>query len=210
MFRDRLDAGRSLADIVTPAAPAAPVVVGLPRGGVIVASAVAEALGAPLDALGVTKVGAPGHPELAAGAVAEGEIEFVNDVVVMRHRIPAITLAAAFEEARRRLTERMREIRAQVPLLDIEGRNVIVVDDGLATGSTARAALIAARRRGALRVVLAVPVGSPQTVLAMSHHCDDVIALEQPEHLRAVGLWYRDFSQTETDEAIGALIRHRP
>ncbi len=182
---------------------------GLPRGGVVVADAIAEILDAPLDVVVVRKVGVPGHAELAMGAVGEAGIRIVNDDVVARagasseefDRVAAVELA---ELARR--TEAYRRAR---PLADMTAKTVIVVDDGVATGATARAALQVVRARDPQRVVLAVPVAPPSTLRRLEPLTDEIVAVEAPELMRAVGEFYRHFDQTTDDEVIELLAAGR-
>ena len=182
-----------------------PVVLGLPRGGVVVAAEVADRLGAPLDVLIVAKIGLPGHEELAVGAVGEGGIIVWNEAVVERYRLARAELEQAVAAAQAKLRARQAEIRAEVPRLAIEGRAVIIVDDGLATGATARAAIDVARAQGASHVTLAVPVAPADVVPAFERLADRFVTVLAPKDFQAVGLWYADFSQTTTEEVIKLL-----
>ncbi len=208
-FRDRRDAGERLAARLAPFADETPVVVGLPRGGVVVAAAVAEALGAPLDVVVVRKLGVPSQPELGMGAVGEdGVIVRTDSVIRAAHVTPEqfdAVVAREREEVARR-AERFRGDRARVALA---GRTVIVVDDGIATGGTARAALEVVRTQGARRVVLAVPVAPPETLRELESVADDVVCLDAPQWFQAVGVHYIDFTQT-SDQEVVALLRYRP
>jgi putative phosphoribosyl transferase len=205
MFDDRHHAGRQLADRLRDLDLPAPVVLGLPRGGVPVAAPVAEALDAPLDIILVRKLGVPHQPELAMGAIGEDGIRVVNeDVLAMTGTSPQ-DLEAVEAHERAELEARAVRYRRGRPREALEGRTAIVVDDGIATGSTARAALQVARAHGAPRVVLAVPVAPPRTCRAMQEEADTVVCLEQPERFWAVGQFYRDFSQTTDDEVIALL-----
>ncbi len=204
-FRDREDAGRRLADHLQALHISNPVVVGLPRGGVVVAAQVARALGAPLDIVVVRKLGAPGRAELGMGAIGEGGVralnaELVGLLGVTEAEIAEVEAAESEELARRVATYR----RGRAPMA-IEDRTVIVVDDGLATGYTARAAVRAMRNRGAGEVILAVPVSAPDTAAALEEEADEVIALELPFGFGAVGQWYRDFRQTTDREVLQLL-----
>jgi len=201
MFRDRHDAGRRLAAKLTPYAGREDVLVlALPRGGVPVAAEVARVLGAPLDVFLVRKLGVPGHEELAMGAIAGGGVRVVNDDVVRRLGIPdwAVDRAAATEF--RELERRGRAYRDDRPPLDVRGKTVVLVDDGLATGATMRAAVLAVRRLDPARVVVAVPVGAPETCHEFSDVADEVVCATEPEPFLAVGHWYADFRQTTDDE----------
>jgi putative phosphoribosyl transferase len=207
MFIDRRDAGRRLAAALSGLKADRPIVYGLPRGGVPVAAEVAAALEAPLDIVLVRKIGAPAQPELAMGAVVDGETPeiFWNEDIVAACGVPrpARDAAAAVQlraiEARRRLYGQLPDRPSP------KGRTVIVVDDGLATGATAIVALHALRRMGAARVILAVPVGPPETVEHLRAVADDVVCLEQPPWFSGVGAFYEDFGQTDDDEVIALL-----
>ncbi|HSL84946.1 MAG TPA: phosphoribosyltransferase family protein, partial [Thermoanaerobaculia bacterium] len=209
MFHDRADAGEALGREVARLSPDRPVVLGLPRGGVIVAAGVAGALGAPLGVIVVRKLGAPGNPELGVGAVAEGGVTVLNEALIRRLGISPGELdrIAAAEHAE--LHRRVAAYRTGPPV-QVEGRDVVVVDDGLATGYTARAAVEAARRRGAGRVILAVPVAAADTAAELSAVVDRLVALETPRMMLGVGGSYRDFRQTTDEEVRAALGRSDP
>jgi putative phosphoribosyl transferase len=200
-FADRADAGRRLGEALVGRWPGQPVVVlALPRGGVPVAAEVATALGAPLDVLVVRKLGVPWQPELAMGAVAGGGVRFVNASVVRQLAVPADQVEAV---ARRELVElerRERAYRGERPPTEVAGRVVVLVDDGLATGATVRAAVQAVRTARPARVVVAVPVGAPESCRGLREVADEVLCLEEPERFAAVGAWYDDFDQTGDDE----------
>jgi putative phosphoribosyl transferase len=204
-FRDRVDAGRRLAERLEAFRAQSPVILGLPRGGVPVAAEVAGALDAPLDVLVVRKLGVPWHPELGFGAIGEGGIVVLNRDLVRDVGLtaPEIQEVTTVEEAE--LERRVRRYREGRPPVDLEGRTVIVVDDGIATGFTVRAAVEVARRRGAGRVVVAVPVASPSVVEELRSLADEVIVLEAQEALMAVGQFYWDFPQT-SDEEVTRLL----
>jgi len=207
-FRDRREAGRVLAQELTAYAGRPDVVVlALPRGGVPVAYEVARALGAPLDVFLVRKLGVPGHEELAMGAVATGGVRVLNDQVVRALGIPpdVIDMVAAWE--RQELARRERLYRGDRPPPDVKGRTVILVDDGLATGATMRAALAALRQQQPARRVVAVPTAAAQTCDALRTEADDVVCATTPEPFDAVGFWYEDFSQTTDDEVRELLDR---
>jgi predicted phosphoribosyltransferase len=181
------------------------IVLALPRGGVPVAFEVARALHAPLDVFLVRKLGLPGHEEFAMGAIASGGVRVLNEDVVRALRIPENVIEAVSAAEQRELERRERLYRGDRPPPAVRGRTVILVDDGLATGSTMRAALTALRRQGAARIVVAVPIGAPETCAEFEREADDVICARTPEPFYAVGLWYGDFSQT-TDEEVHDLL----
>ena len=210
MFRDRVDAGRHLADLVV-ALPGLSgggvVVLGLPRGGVPVAAEVARALDAPLDVLVVRKLGVPFQPELAMGAIGEGDVRVENEAVLGSTSLDGIDIEAVAQRERTELTSQACRYRENRPRLDLRGRCAVIVDDGLATGSTARAACLVARAQGAARIVLAVAVAPQSAVAALRDVCDDFVCAANPEHFYAVGEWYRDFSPTSDDEVVELLRR---
>lgn len=201
-FEDRREAGRMLATRVAEHPPHAPVVLGLPRGGVPVAAEVAAVLGAPLDVLVVRKLGYPGHEEYAMGAVGE------DGTTVMNSAMPAVS-ADAIDRVRRResaeVEARVARFREGRPAADLRGRTAIIVDDGVATGATARAGCAIARARGASRVLLAVPVAAPDALDALHDAADEIVCLRAPEGFMAVGMHYVDFRQTEDSEVIELL-----
>jgi predicted phosphoribosyltransferase len=183
------------------------VVLGLPRGGVPVAHEVAVALGAPLDVFVVRKLGTPGREELAMGAIASGGLVVINDDVVDALKITREEIAAEVVHERAELDRREALYRGDRPRLDLTGKVAILVDDGLATGSTMRAAVDAARQDKPARIVVAVPAGSPSTCEIFDRIADDCVCAITPEPFRAVGYWYDDFSQTTDDEVRAILER---
>jgi predicted phosphoribosyltransferase len=205
VFRDRADAGRQLAERLVPLRLDHPVILGLPRGGVPVAFEIARALRAPLDVVVVRKLGVPGHAELAMGALGEGGVVVVNELVVN----DAHVTEAAFETVRRaeqqELDVRVRRLRGGSPPAPLNGRTAIVVDDGIATGSTARAACQVVRAAGAKRVLLAAPVAPHDAVNELKDAADDVLTVATPAHFQAVGQWYDDFAAVD-DEEVAALL----
>jgi len=207
-FRDRTDAGRHLAEVVRgiDMGESGVVVLGLPRGGVPVAFEVAQALSAPLDVIVVRKLGVPFQPELAMGAIGEGGVRVENEEVLRTCGLHASDVDMVERRERPELERRAREYRNGHPRVDLHGRCAVIVDDGIATGSTARAACEVARAHGAARVVLAVPVASRSAVMGLRDVCDQMLSVEVPEPFYAVGEWYRDFSQT-TDEQVVELLR---
>ena len=205
-FHDRFDAGRRLAQHVTAYAGRPDVLVlGLPRGGVPVAYEVAKALAAPLDVFLVRKLGMPGYEELAMGAVATGGVRVLNDSVARGLGIPADVIDAATAREQQELARRERLYRGDTPTPEIRDRVVILVDDGLATGSTMHAAIRALHAMGPGGIVVAAPVGAPEACNQLRGEAEDVICAITPSAFRAVGLWYEDFSQT-TDEEVQQLL----
>ena len=209
MFRNRVDAGRHLAEVVRGAGIGGDglVVLGLPRGGVPVADEVRRALGAPLDVIVVRKLGVPFQPELAMGAIGEDGVRVDNEGVVESIALDAFDIDAIEQRERVELDRRARRYRGSRPRLDLRGRCVVIVDDGIATGSSARAACQVARAHGASRLVLAVPVAPKAAVSALHDVCDDILCVAVPEPFYAVGEWYDDFSPTSEDEVVELLRR---
>jgi putative phosphoribosyl transferase len=205
VFRNRQDAGRRLADRLEALRDERPVVVGLPRGGVPVAAEVASALDAPLDVIIVRKLGVPAQPELGMGAIGEDGVRVLNHTVVRAAGVPADAIDAVERRERAEVERRARRYRGDRARVSLDGRTVVVVDDGIATGGTARAAVQVARAQGARRVVLAVPVAPPDTVEEMRAVADDVVCVESPRGFAAVGQWYEDFTQTSDDEVVRLL-----
>lgn len=204
-FGDRSDAGRQLAARLAPLADQHPVVLALPRGGVPVAFEVAQALGGPLDVIVVRKLGVPFQPELGMGAVGEDDTLVLNEEVVRLARVRPDELARVEAEQRAEVEARARRFRGGRAAVPLAGRIAIVVDDGIATGGTARAALQVARARGAARVVLAVPVAPAETVEELRRVADEVVCLETPAPFFGVGQWYRDFSQVPDEQVVKLL-----
>jgi putative phosphoribosyl transferase len=209
-YRDRTDAGRQLAAKLTAYAGRADVMVlALPRGGVPVGYEVARALGAPLDVFLVRKLGMPGQEELALGAIASGGVRVVNEDVVRLLDVLPETIDAVAREEQPELARREREYRGERPSPDVAGKTVILVDDGLATGSTMRAAIAALRQKRPAHLVVAVPVGASETCAILQAEADEVVCGRQPEPFYAVGMWYEDFTQT-TDDEVRELLSGRP
>lgn len=204
-FRDRQDAGRQLAVRISALGLTAPVVVALPRGGVPVAAEVAKAIGAPLDVLVVRKIGAPQQRELGIGAVAEGGVVVALEELVRRLGVGQDQLEALRAEEESELDRRVHRYRGDRPMADVRGREVVLVDDGLATGVTALAAIEAMRRLGPGRLVLAVPVCAPDTARQLGSRVDDLVCVEQPTGFTAVGVHYTRFDQVPDDEVVAAL-----
>jgi predicted phosphoribosyltransferase len=206
IYRDRIEAGKYLAAQLAHYANRDDVLVlALPRGGVPVAYEVAKALSAPLDIFLVRKLGVPGHEELAMGAIATGGVRVLNDDVVEYLLIPASVIDSVAADELRELERRERAYRGNRPEPTVRGKTVILVDDGLATGSTMRAAAAALRQQSPTRIVVAVPVSAPQTCDEYRMGVDEIVCATTPEPFYGVGQWYRDFSQT-TDEEVRDLL----
>jgi putative phosphoribosyl transferase len=211
VFRNRREAGQVLASLLAAYRGRPDVVVlGLPRGGVPVAYEIATALHAPLDVMVVRKLGVPGHEELAMGAIASGGVQVVNEDVV-RHLglTPAILTSVAAIE-RQELARREQAYRGERPPVAVEGRTVILVDDGLATGSTMRAAVAALRRRHPARIIVAVPTAAPETCEELKQEVDEIACAMTPTPFYGVGEWYEEFGQTRDDEVRDLLERAAP
>jgi putative phosphoribosyl transferase len=206
-FADRIEAGRELARALADLADADPVVLAIPRGGVIVGEEVARALEAPLDVVVPRKIGAPGNPELGVGAIAPG-VAVLDEEMVGALRISREYLEAEIAAQEREIERREHAYRAGLPPVDVAGRTAIVVDDGIATGGTAAAALRWARARAG-GVVLAVPVAPAPSLVRLRSEADRIVVLATPEPFFAVGEWYRRFDQTTDEEVVAALARVR-
>ena len=206
IFTDRRDAGRRLAEALRPVAAGRDVLVlGLPRGGIPVAFEVAEALDAPLDVFVVRKLGAPGQPELAMGAIASGGIRFLNEDVIDLLHVPPEAVEFVAEAEQRELERREREYRGARPFPDVHGRTVIIVDDGLATGATMMAAIQALQLRAPARIIAAAPTGAEETCRLIRTAADECVCVITPDPFYGVGQWYEDFAQTSDDE-VRALL----
>jgi predicted phosphoribosyltransferase len=206
LFRNRTEAGQILATLLEAYADRPDVLVlGLPRGGVPVAFQVTKALHAPLDVFLVRKLGVPGHEELAMGAIASGGIRVLNDDVIGYLGIPINVIDAATEIEQRELSRREQAYRGSRPPAPVHGQTVILVDDGLATGSTMRAAVAALRSQKPARLIVAVPVSAPATCEELKAEVDQIVCASTPEPFYGVGQWYEDFSQT-TDEEVRSLL----
>jgi putative phosphoribosyl transferase len=209
LFEDRRDAGRRLAELLARYRDDRPVVLGLPRGGVPVAAEVARALGAPLDVVVARKLGAPGMPEYGIGAIAEGGAVFVSAGALRELSIRPEEVSAIAERESVELLRRVRMYRGDRPFPEVRDRTVILVDDGVATGGTARAAIRAVRERQPRKLVLAVPVVAFQTAMALLPEVDDLVYLDAPEDFIAVGVWYRRFTQISDEEVVACLTEAR-
>ncbi|HUC38442.1 MAG TPA: phosphoribosyltransferase family protein [Acidimicrobiales bacterium] len=206
VFRDRKDAGRQLASRLEQLGLDRPVVLGMARGGVPVAFEISEALRAPLDVIVVRKLGHPSQPELGMGALAEGGVRVVNAPLVAQLHVPGTLIDKVAAREQTELERRLAAYRGDRPAVDVEGRTVVVVDDGLATGSTALAAVESLRRRGAKRVVLAVPVAPPAAVASLEDAADDVVCCEVTERFFGISEWYHDFRQVPDEEVVRLLV----
>jgi putative phosphoribosyl transferase len=204
-FEDRADAGRQLADRLLRLRDERPIVLALPRGGVPVGYEVARALGAPLDVFLVRKLGVPGQRELGMGAIAPGDVQILNMEVIRALGITREEVERIAAEERAELARRMLAFRGDRPMPAIRGRSVILVDDGLATGVTARAAIRALRQLGPKRIVLAVPVCAPETAEALRPDVDELVCVQSPHDFLAVGYWYHRFDQTSDNEVVELL-----
>jgi putative phosphoribosyl transferase len=207
-FRDRRDAGRRLASLLEGSVGLdgeQPVVVGMARGGVPVAFEIAGVLEAPLDVVVVRKLGHPRQPELGLGAIAEGGVRIMNEALVRQLDVTQDVIDGVVEQQEGELERRLHLYRGDRPPVPVDGRTVIVVDDGLATGFTARAAIAVMRHRSAARVVLAVPVGPPGAVAALREVADDVVCVETTEDFFGLSEWYDDFRQLSDDDVARLL-----
>ena len=214
IFRNRVEAGALLAAEVSRRLRDVPaddlVVLGLPRGGVPVAAAVANALGAPLDVIVVRKLGVPYQPELAMGAIGENGMRVLNSEVLAVAGVRDSDIAEVERRERAELERRALLYRAGHPPIALAGKTAVIVDDGIATGSTVAAAAQIARQAGAERVIVATPVGPPSTIKRLASVADEVIAVRTPENFFAIGEWYSDFSPTSDDEVRRLLHREGP
>lgn len=206
-FTDRRDAGRQLADRLAPRIdPEKSVILALPRGGVPVAHEIATRIGAPLDVLIVRKLGVPWQPELAFGAVSSGNVVVYNEHVLEELRLDPREVEEVVRRERIELARREHLYRGGRPPVDVSGKTAVVVDDGIATGSTVRAALQALAQRGAARTIVACPVAPPETVERLYDDADDVVCLKAPPDLVAIGFWYDDFTPVSDTEVLRLLV----
>ncbi|MBX9470433.1 phosphoribosyltransferase [Microcella sp.] len=208
MFRDRIDAGEQVARLVADLRDENPVVLGLPRGGVPVAAVVAQALDAPLDVIIVRKIGVPGEPEYALGALGEGGVRVLDERLVDRLRLDPLQVARVEDEERSELARRVTALRGEHPMVELSGRTALIVDDGLATGATARAASQVALARGASRVVVAVPCAPRDAALGLPE-ADELRSVILSEAFGAVGQFYAHFDQVSDTEVVDLLRRAR-
>jgi len=209
IFSDRVEAGRRLAEALKGYEGREAVVLAIPRGGVVVGYQVAKRLEAPLDVIAPRKIGAPHNPELAIGAVAEDGTIILDEGLVRSLGVPESYIGEESGRQREEIRRRLRLYRGEAPYPELEGRVVILVDDGVATGSTAKAALASIRRRGPEEVVVAVPVAPPSTARELEGEADRVVCLYTPEPFYAIGQFYGDFSQTSDEEVVRLLELNR-
>jgi len=206
-FSDRADAGKRLVEALADFRGKDAAVLAIPRGGVVVGYEIATALMLPLDVIVPRKLGSPDNPELAIGAIAEDGSRVLDNQLVVYLDVPDSYIEAESERQRREIARRMNVYREGVEPIDLEGKDVIIVDDGIATGSTMKAALLSVRNRRAKSVTVAVPVGSPQTITELKRLADRVVCLYTPEYFQAIGQFYEDFSQTSDEEVI-RMLKH--
>lgn len=208
IFRDRVDAGRRLAEELSSYGPNI-LVLALPRGGVPVAFEVATVLGAPLNVFLVRKLGVPGREELAMGAIASGGVRVLNHDVIRSLHVSEREIAAVVEREEHELLRREHLYRGDRPLPEVEGRSVVLIDDGVATGATMRAAILALRQHHPARLIVAVPVGAPDTCELLRQEADEVVCVATPEPFYGVGRWYEHFPQTD-DKEVRECLHHAP
>ncbi len=211
-FADRIDAGRRLglellAEGLVTQQDGETVVLGLPRGGVPVAAEVARALGATLDVLVVRKLGYPNQPELAMGALAPGDARVLNAEIAAS--VPSDAFERVVQRERSELERRQQRYRGSLPSLNLQGKRVVLVDDGVATGATMRAAIASVRRQAPARIIVAVPVGPADSLAQLAREADDLVCLSTPAQFGAISLWYDDFTQVQ-DEAVTTALRNGP
>jgi putative phosphoribosyl transferase len=206
LFADRVDAGKRLSSALRDLVDKDSIVLAIPRGGVVVAYEVAKALGLPLDVIIPRKIGAPGQPELAVGAVTEDGMVLLDERLVERLRVSDYYIKKESEAQKSEVLRRLKLYRGDVPYPVLANRDVILVDDGIATGSTMKAALASVRNRGVKTVIIAIPVGPPSTIRELERVADHVVCLHTPESFYAIGQFYRDFTQT-SDEEVTRLLK---
>ena len=202
LFADRVEAGRRLASALAPFISKDAIVLAIPRGGVVVGFEVAHSLGIPLDVIIPRKIGAPDNPELAIGAMTEDGTIILDDRLVSYLKVTEDYIKEESERQRLEIERRLKLYRGNTPYPSLKDREVIIVDDGIATGSTMKAALTSVRKRGAKTVMIAVPVGPPSTIKELKKEADRVVCLHTPESFYAIGQFYENFAQTNDDEVI--------
>jgi predicted phosphoribosyltransferase len=204
-FSDRVDAGKRLASALADFASKNAIVLAIPRGGVVVGYEISKALNLPLDVIIPHKIGAPDNPELAIGAMTEDGTIILDEALVAYIGVPKSYIKEESERQKREIERRLKMYRQDEPYPNLKGRDVIVVDDGIATGSTMKAALASVKNRGAKTVTVAVPVGPPSTIKELKRQADRVVFLYTPEYFQAIGQFYTDFNQTIDEEVIQLL-----
>jgi putative phosphoribosyl transferase len=208
-FENRRAAGRELVPLLEKYRSESPIILALPRGGVPVGDEIARALRAQLDVLVVRKLGVPWEPELGFGAITEGDVAFVDNALCWQLGLDRKEVDQIIDQKRKEVEERVRRFRGGARPQSLRGRTVILVDDGIATGGTARAAISVVKAQRPKRVVLAVPVAAPDSARVLAEQVDDFVCIELPERLYAIGAWYSDFTQVSDDEAAAILETHR-
>lgn len=206
VFEDRVDAGRKLAARLMQYRGAETIVLAIPRGGVVTGYEIAQALDAPLDVIVPRKIGAPGQPELAIGAIGD-DVVVLDETIIGYLNVPKSYINQEIERQKAEIERRMRLYRGGRPFPDLRGKTVLLVDDGMATGATTLAAARAVRERNPGKLILAVPVAPPDSVAKLRREVDEVVVLETPEPFFAVGAWYANFGQTTDEEVIDLLER---
>src|SRR3989304_6716893 len=206
LFADRVEAGRLLASALASAISKNAIVLAIPRGGVVVGFEVARALGVPLDVIIPRKIGAPDNPELAIGAMTEDGTVILDESLISYLGVPEGYVKEESNRQKLEIERRLKLYRGEVSYPTLRNRDVIIVDDGIATGSTMKAALASTRKRGAKRVIVAIPVGPPSTIRELEKEADHVVCLHTPESFQAIGQFYEDFAQT-TDEEVTSLLK---
>ncbi len=204
-FADRIDAGKRLASALANFAGKNAIVLAIPRGGVVVGYEIAKALNSPLDVIIPRKIGAPGNPELAIGAMTEDGTIILEDALIRYMGVPVDYIKEESELQKREIERRLKFYRQNEPYPNLRGHDVIIVDDGIATGSTMKAALASVKNRGAKTVTVAVPVAPPSTIKELKKQADRVVCLNTPEYFQAIGQYYTDFTQTPDEEVIQLL-----
>jgi predicted phosphoribosyltransferase len=204
-FSDRMEAGKQLASALADFADKNAIVLAIPRGGVVVGCEISKALNLPLDVIIPHKIGAPDNPELAIGAVTEDGTIILHENLVAYIGVPKSYIKEESERQKHEIERRLKMYRQNEPYPNLKGRDVIIVDDGIATGSTMKAALASVKNRGAKTVTVAVPVGPPSTIKELKRHADRVVSLYTPEYFQAIGQFYTDFGQTTDEEVIQLL-----
>lgn len=208
-FSDRVDAGRSLAKALSNFDGKNGLVLGIPRGGVVVGYEIAQVLRLPLDVIIPHKLGAPYNSELAIGAITEDGSTVLDENLIAYLDVTRDYIFEESERQKKEIERRLRLYRQNLPSLELEGKDVIVVDDGIATGSTMKAALLSVKNKGATTITVAIPVGPPSTIKELEKRANKVVCLYMPEYFQAIGQFYDDFSQTTDDEVIGLLRENR-